>query len=133
MSVPVLDGTPKIRVAEIPPAYCASCHGQYPDRRHVDFGANYEGPSFHNDNVAGGQWQSVDDLIICEDCFLEAMSRLGYEPASRVNEHVAMLERENEQLRNRMEQALGYIEQVDQEQKSRKALIEALTTKKEKQ
>jgi hypothetical protein len=34
-----------------PPAACSSCYGQYPQRRHVDFGASWDGRA-HNDALA---------------------------------------------------------------------------------
>jgi hypothetical protein len=68
------DNATKIRLAETPPTHCASCFGQYPDRRHIDFGAYWDGPVFARDegDVAGGAPIAVDDLVICEECLRAA-------------------------------------------------------------
>jgi hypothetical protein len=60
--------------AENPPA-CASCGGQYPDRRHVDFGSAWDGPVLNQLEVAvqGATPMTVDDLKVCESCVREAM------------------------------------------------------------
>ena len=52
------------------PAYCCSCFQQEPVR-YVDFDAVYDGPL-----IPGAPPVSVDDLIICENCLLEAFDIL---------------------------------------------------------
>ncbi len=63
-----------MRLAETPPRYCASCYGQYPDKRHVDFESAFDGPVFKDK----GTNYPVDDLIICEDCLAAAAKKIGY-------------------------------------------------------
>ncbi len=74
-----------MRLAGAP--YCASCFGAYPERRHVDFDAFYEGPVIDEDS---GLRQTVDDLIICEECLRGAAKLLGFtheqEGAKRIEE-----------------------------------------------
>lgn len=61
-----------MRLAESTPILCSSCYGQYPDRRHVDFEAAWDGP------VVGSEFKmSVDDLILCEDCVRQAAKLIG--------------------------------------------------------
>jgi hypothetical protein len=76
--VSLLDTTARVRVAETPPVACASCGGQYPDRRHVDFGAAWDGPVVNQlDVVAKGVTpMQIDDLVVCENCILEAAGAL---------------------------------------------------------
>jgi hypothetical protein len=58
--------------------YCASCHGQYLDRKHVDFDAYYDGPVI---DTAGDIKVSIDDLIICDECLKNAGALVGLFPA----------------------------------------------------
>lgn len=68
----------RIREADRPPVGCASCYGQYPQRRHVDFSASYEGPILGpQEGVVGAKLLSVDDLIICDECLTAAAKILG--------------------------------------------------------
>lgn len=53
------------KLAAAAPAYCSVCFGQYPDRRHVDFDAAWDGPVIDSGN---GMKQAIDDLIMCENC-----------------------------------------------------------------
>ncbi len=124
--VPTLEGTPKIR--ECQPERCSSCYGQYPDRRHVDFGADWEGPAFKDDSVAGGLWQHADNLILCEDCLERGIDALGFQLDKRAGEQAKLLEAENQNLRDRLAAAMTYIDQAEQEQRARASLVEQLTT-----
>jgi hypothetical protein len=76
-----LDTTRRVRVTEHAPVACASCGGQYTDRRHVDFGAAWDGPVVNSfDVIAKGVVnQQIDDLIVCESCILEAAEALKME------------------------------------------------------
>jgi hypothetical protein len=74
-----------MRIADTPPAFCAGCYGQYPDRRHVDFEAAWDGPVFEGEGVHTGDGGArsklpvgIDDLVICEDCLKSAAKLLGW-------------------------------------------------------
>lgn len=56
------------------PTFCARCHGQYTDRRHVDFEAYYDGPVLERDGIK----VAIDDLILCEECWAEAAPLFGF-------------------------------------------------------
>lgn len=58
------------KLADPTPAYCASCFNK-PEGRCVDFEAAYDGPV-----IPGAVNHPVDDLIICEDCLVEALQIL---------------------------------------------------------
>ena len=61
------------KIADKPPVYCASCHRQNVELRHVDFEAYYDGPVINGDIKV-----SIDDLIICEECMRAGAELLGY-------------------------------------------------------
>lgn len=68
----------KIHLAHVPPSACASCFGQYPDRRHIDFGAFYDGPVLPSgEDTVGVVGLAVDDLVICDECVAAAAIQLG--------------------------------------------------------
>jgi hypothetical protein len=62
----------------LPPA-CAACGGQYPDRKHVDFGAAWDGPVLNQAEVIaeGVTPMQIDDLKVCETCVREAAEVLA--------------------------------------------------------
>lgn len=124
-AIPVLEGTAKIR--ECPPNRCSSCFGQQPDVRHVDFGANWEGPAFRDEKVAGGQWQHSDDLVLCQNCLTVGLGALGLELAGPAAARAEQLESENQNLRDRLAAALSYIDEVEREQRARASLIDQLS------
>jgi hypothetical protein len=76
-----LDTTQRVRVTEHAPVACASCGGQYPERRHVDMGSAWDGPVVNAYEVIakGVVNQQIDDLIVCEACILEAAGALKLE------------------------------------------------------
>src|SRR4051812_32649755 len=85
----------KIRLAETAPAACASCRRRDPDARHVDFGAAGDyGMAPAPGNIAGGKLVSVDDLIVCEHCLVDAAGVLGLEDVTERAGEVERLERE---------------------------------------
>lgn len=77
MSNLTMSDAAQIRLAETPPAMCSACFGQYPQRRHIDFGASWDGPV-----LDGAHRVSIDELVICEKCLLIAAKLLG---TSKVN------------------------------------------------
>jgi hypothetical protein len=85
------DGTSqKIRLTGTPVA-CASCYGQYTDRRHVDFGSSTDGAVLAGpSNIAGGKGQSIDEVIICDEC-LTAAAVETLEQAAQTRERLAAL------------------------------------------
>jgi hypothetical protein len=91
------DGTSqKIRLTGTPVA-CASCYGQYVDRRHVDFGASTDGAVLAGpSNIAGGKGQSIDEVIVCDECLAAA----AHTPVDR--EAVNKERERREQLRKQL-------------------------------
>lgn len=61
--------------------YCAACHGQYLDRKHVDFEAYYDGPVVGEDIKV-----AIDDLIICDECLKGAGALVGLFPAEELKD-----------------------------------------------
>ena len=92
-----------MRIAE-KVTYCASCHGQYLDRQHVDFEAYYDGPSVPNENDTGPNPDlvAIDDLILCKTCLKEAGALVGLVDGEQ-------LTKENEELGEAVE---AHLEQV---------------------
>jgi hypothetical protein len=102
----------KIHLAETPPVACSSCGGQYTDRRHVDFGAGWDGPMVAPGDVAGGKMVAVDDLILCEECVTFAATLVGM---GDVAEHEQRIDRLNERLTDtgqRLGKALDALEKL---------------------
>lgn len=62
-----------MRISDIPPAYCVSCHKAGPGEEFVDFEAYYDGPVIQEEHYK----YQVDDLIICKDCLLDAGKLIG--------------------------------------------------------
>jgi hypothetical protein len=117
----------KIRLSG-PPAACASCFGQYPDRRHVDFGAAYDGP-FLRGEVTGGPTVSIDDLIICEDCLRIAAHELGLVEPGEMKQALMEAAATQETLAERLHGALRYIQSLEAAANSRDDLEEKLGLK----
>jgi len=118
----------QITLTERPPVACASCFGQYPQRRHVDFHSDYDGPTLPPDaeNVAGGKFLSIDDLIICEECLSAAAALVGLASADELKAEVADLRATAAELTEKYAGAMAYIQQLEAEQQARKNLIEAI-------
>lgn len=120
MSANALSAT-QIRETDIAPR-CASCFSQNTERRHVDMGAAYDGPTFPDPDVQGFAVESIDSLILCEDCVRLAAGCLGMvEPDGRKEikaELAAALER--------LEGAKAYIQAAERADDQRKLLIKLL-------
>lgn len=121
----LLESNRKIRVAETPPTHCASCFGQHPDRRHVDFGAYWDGPTFPDGEVAGGGTVAIDDLVICEECLRAAATELELTDAD-TRRHVLQIEGQVEDLRERLLGATDYIAKLEDAQEARGKLEDKL-------
>lgn len=80
--------------------YCSSCHGQYLDRKHVDFESYFDGPVI---DAESGIKVSIDDLIICDQCLQNAGKLVGLFPADE-------LKKENEELGTTVEEKNAQIE-----------------------
>jgi hypothetical protein len=112
--------TGRIHLVEPAPPRCSSCWQQKPQKRHIDFGASWDGPTFPPfDNVAGGVVSTIDDLIICEDCIRDAAKLIGLGEHARLQQQLAELEQANERLHARNDE-LAAIEA--QAQKLRESL-----------
>jgi hypothetical protein len=123
----------KIHLTDRPPVACASCNGQYPDRRHVDFSAGYEGmtlPPEAQAHIAGAKHVHVDDLIICEECLTSAAAALGLGDTS-----IAEGERDDAveaavEMSERLRGAVAYIKTLENAASQRETLEEALKPKR---
>ena len=85
------------RLASRPPIACAGCHGQHPDRSHVDFRAAIDGPVI---NAADPRVGRIDWVVLCEKCVTRAFELLPEQRLEREN-----LQRTIDQLRERAEAA----------------------------
>lgn len=88
------------RLASRPPIACAGCHGQHPDRSHVDFRAAIDGPVI---NAADPRVGRIDWVVLCEKCVTRAFELLPEQKLEREN-----LQRTVDQLRERAEAAEDY-------------------------
>lgn len=62
-----------MKLADIPPTYCAACFCSEPAKPHVDFEAIYDGPVIENSGVK----IPIDDLVLCEDCLAAGAILIG--------------------------------------------------------
>jgi hypothetical protein len=83
--------------------YCSSCHGQYLERKHVDFEAYYDGPVI---DTEGDIKVSIDNLIICSECLKNAGALVGLFPAEDLKE-------ENKELGEAIEAHEQHTEQLE--------------------
>lgn len=94
-----------MKPASSPPAYCAGCYQQKPEKRHIDFDAAFDGPSFEVPEVGPGIRMQIDDLVLCEDCVTNAGKLLGLVNADDLKE-------ENQELGEALEHANDTIEEM---------------------
>jgi hypothetical protein len=117
------DNATKIKLADTPPTHCASCFGQHPQRRHIDFGAYWDGPTFEDSEVAGGKVTAIDDLVICEECLRAAATELELTDDD-TRRHVLEMEGQVEELRERLLGATDYIAKLEDAAEARGKLDE---------
>jgi hypothetical protein len=120
----------KIHLTDKPPVACASCGGQYTDRRHVDFGAAYDGPTFPAEDVAGGTVVTVDDLIVCEQCVRDAGRVLGLVDPDAQTRQLEQQASQLQTLSERLAGALAYVNRLEAAAKERESLEEILKPKR---
>lgn len=96
------------RLASPPPSACAACFGQYPDRRHVDFEAAYDGPV-----LEGAARVAIDDLIVCENCLADGARILGWVPDQEAREQLAALRVRAAEAEARNEGQAAYIRKLE--------------------
>lgn len=75
-------GAMEPRLASRPPIACAGCHGQHPDRVHVDFRAAIDGPVI---NAADPRVGRIDWVVLCEKCVTRAFELLPEQKLEREN------------------------------------------------
>lgn len=123
----------KIRLAERPPVACSSCNGQYTDRRHVDFGAAYDGPVLPSGaETRGVVGIAVDDLIVCDECLTAAARLIGMEDATQSREAMDALTARAEEMSERLAGAIAYINRLEQANAQRDELAAVLKPKPRK-
>jgi hypothetical protein len=117
------DGTSqKIRLTGTPVA-CASCYGQYVDRRHVDFGASTDGAVLAGpSNIAGGKGQSIDEVIVCDECLAAAAELIGLEEATPLHAEIEELQQTLDDLAERLALTTAYVETLERAAQSRERL-----------
>jgi hypothetical protein len=117
------DGTSqKIRLTGTPVA-CASCYGQYTDRRHVDFGSSTDGAVLAGpSNIAGGKGQSIDEVIICDECLTAAAALIGLEDSAPLHAEVDELQKTVDDLAERLARTTAYVETLEQAAQTRERL-----------
>jgi hypothetical protein len=113
----------KVRLADPPPPRCSSCYGQYPDRKHVDFGADYDGAVFETPGENRSVY-TVDDLILCDGCMANGVRALGW--ALEDPERTRALEARVQNLSDQLDGALRHIKLADEEHRSREQLARQL-------
>lgn len=99
---------PAPRIADTTPVACAGCHGQYPERTHIDFATAFEGPII---NAAEPRTQRIDWLVLCERCVARANALLP-QSASRADE-LAALQRRLDEESDRADRAEDYASNLE--------------------
>lgn len=97
------------KIAESAPPACAVCHGQYPDRRHVDFEVAYDGPV-----LDGAARVMIDDLIMCEDCLRIGARLVGLIDAPGLRGKLDGRQQEIERLEAALLERDAYVTQLEQ-------------------
>lgn len=121
----------KIHLTTTPPVVCSSCGGQYPHRRHVDFGAAWDGPMISlGSEEQGIIGHSVDDLIVCEDCLKDAAELVGFGDVTALEESRRALVEHQNNVGQRLAKALEYVERLEKALASRESLEEVLRPKR---
>lgn len=104
----------KIRLAPTPPSHCSSCFGAYPQRRHVDFGASFDGPVLPSGLEASGvNGVSIDDLIVCEDCLATAAREIGFGDVAALTKQIEQQAAHAEELTERLAGAIAYYNKLE--------------------
>jgi hypothetical protein len=127
-----LQAATKIREAETPVG-CASCGGQYPDRRHIDFSAAYDGAVLNQKEVleSGVTPVQIDDLILCDECVRAAAALLGLVDPDDLGRVNASVMEANEELGERLTGALLLIDNLEKAAKLKETLAEQIKPKRQ--
>jgi hypothetical protein len=89
----------RIHLEEPAPPHCAACHQAVPDKRHVDFGASFDGPMLPAlDGTVGVVGHSIDEVIICETCITDAGALIGLGDAEALLAEIERLNAANDAL-----------------------------------
>lgn len=122
-----MDAT-KIHLAERPPVACASCRGQYTDRQHVDFGADYDGPVLNAEQVIqlGTPNVQIDELVICDECMRAGAALLGLADNDRLKGLLADMNAQLTETGEKLRGALAYVNTLETQIEQRDSLQSAL-------
>jgi hypothetical protein len=107
--------TNEIRPTSLPP-YCSACFDQKPQKQYIDF-----------DAAADRGWapdgQSMDDLILCEDCIKSAAVLLGMRDTKEVATELRRLANENARMRRERDRSVEYARKLEDALKERPELV----------
>ena len=100
----------EIRPAALP-MYCSACHGQYPERKHIDFDAAIDRGWYGNDH---GTRITMDDLILCEECLRNGAELIGMMDTHAFLDQKASLEHRLAREEKEREKAVEYADRMEQ-------------------
>lgn len=100
----------EIRPAELP-MYCSACHGQYPERKHIDFDAAIDRGWYGNDPATH---VTMDDLILCEECLRIGAELIGMMDTHAFMEKIQSLEARLAREEKEREKATEYADRMEQ-------------------
>lgn len=107
-------------------SFCSACFNQEPSKRHVDFGASYDGPVMSTGSEENPIRVSIDELVLCEDCLSSGAEILGLVNADEqvtANEELAQ---RVEELSERLAGAVAYISKLEETASTRGTLAAEL-------
>lgn len=107
MSIQVAERIP--RLSEMP-MFCASCGSQDPEARYVDFDAAWDGPVVNPDDDIKMQ---IDDLVICENCLVEASRLVGLVEPDQTAETLARAQQDLIAKEDKIKELQGYIGRLE--------------------
>lgn len=99
----------EIRPAALP-MYCSACHGQYPERKHIDFDAAIDRGWYGNDH---GTHITMDDLILCEECLRNGAELIGMMDTNSFLDKMQSLEHRLEEETKRAEKWAEYADRME--------------------
>ena len=97
-----------IKLADMP-VYCAGCHNQQPNLRHVDFDSALDRGYGKREAVQ----ISYDDAIFCENCVKEGGELIGMRPEGEKDREISDLKRKLDIRTKERDQARRYSDTIE--------------------